>query len=60
MIERSGGFQIRRFCVRPGRPVVSLTVDEPDAGDTTLCQAALSRFVVEVAIDKPDVGDAAL
>jgi len=60
MIERPGGFQIRRFCVRPERPVVGSAEDEPDAGDTALGRAALHRTVVGSTEDDPDVGDAAL
>ena len=62
MIERPGGFQIRRFCVRPERPVVSSAEDDPDPGDATLCFAAFHRPVVESAEerDDPDAGDAAL
>ena len=59
MIERSRGFQIRRFCVKPGRSVVSLTEDEPDAGDAALGYAALLGSVVEAAEDEPDAGDTA-
>ena len=60
MIQRSGGFQIRRFCVKPGRPVVSLAEDYSNAVGTALGQAAFPKSVVEAAEDEPDAGDAAL
>ena len=53
MIERPGGFQIRRFCVRPERPVVSSAEDDPDPGDATLCRAVLHRPVVGSTEDDP-------
>ena len=60
MIEKHGGFQIRRFFVRPERPVVGSAEDDPDAGDVALGQAALYRPVVSLTEDNPDVGDTAL
>ena len=55
MIKRPGGSQIRRFCVRPERPVVGSAEDEPDAGDTVLGRAALRGPVVSSAEDHPIV-----
>ena len=45
MIERPEGFQIWRFCVRPGRPVVR-SAAEPDASEfrnASYCRGALPR-----------------
>ena len=50
MIERSRGFQIRRFCVKPGRSVVEAAEDEPDAGDTALCETALQGPGIEASV----------
>ena len=49
MIERPGGYQIRRFCVRTGRPVVESAEeqDDFDSGDAAPYRAALHRPVVE-------------
>ena len=62
MIGRPGGFQIRRFSVRPERPVVGSAEDDPEAAYAAICRAALHRPVVSPAEEKddPDAGDAAL
>ena len=61
MIERPGGFQIRRFCFRPERPVLVSTEDDLDAGDAVPYRAAFHRPVVESAEKQDDLaaGDAA-
>ena len=60
MIKGPGDFQIRRFCVRPERPVVGSADDDPDAGDAALGRAALRRPIVSLAEDDPYAVDAAL
>ena len=46
MIERPGGFQIQRFCVRPGRHIMeSAEPDDPEFGDAAHCRAALHKPV---------------
>ena len=48
MIEKLGGFRIRRVCARPGRPVTESAAepDDPEFGDAAHCRAALHRPVV--------------
>ena len=41
--ERPGGLQIRRFCVKPERPVVGSAEDEPEAGDAALLPISSSQ-----------------
>ena len=53
--ERPGGLQIRRFCVKPERPVVGSAEDEPEAGDAALCLSALHRPFVSPAEEREDL-----
>ena len=56
MFEIPGGFQLQRFCGRPGRPVKEAAEpDDPEFGDAAHCREANHRSVMGSASSKTRV-----